>query len=410
MRDERYYLQVDSHTRFAQGWDTILIRTLQRCDSSKPIITTYPSHYNEDDREKSYLKDREASRIIYKSFSPYGYLEVIGGMPTSKEIPEPSLWLAAGFLFTYSTWVREVPYDARFYFRGEEDGLVIRSYTHGWDFFAPTEGVVYHNYHDKRVQSESKTRPFHWEDHPGKDPAYHLLEELHSGIGIGKVRTMASFQEHFGVNFSQRTIKEWAKLGIPQSVYLDKVANSPITVTLDTAPIPHGPHRFWIFALFDENGQEVFRYDIYDKEVLERHTDQIRVYLNAETCCHTFVKARLWPMLEDGTFLEQHEYAVEQELIHGRITPRPFSFDLRTEGYERCGDCKCWVFALLDVRGEEVFREDIYDPAFLRFEKRRYTITDPKVLLAGPIQYVLWPVFQDGTFLERRQEDIVWVR
>ncbi len=408
--NERYYLQLDSHSRFAPGWDSALIRMLNCCRSAKPIISTYPNDYDGKDHERGYLKNREATRIIYKSFSEDGRLRVIGGMETSKDTPDSSLWLAAGFLFTFSTWVREVPYDPRFYFCGEEDGLLIRSYTHGWDLFAPTENVVYHNYVDTQSQDESRSRPRHWADHPGRNSGLHVLEELQAGIGIGKARSIDAFQEHFGVNFSTRTMKEWARLGMPQSVYLEKVADRPILVSLDTSVIPLGRHRLWVFALFDESGQEVFRHDIHDEQVLDRRADQIAVRLPREACRRGFVKALLWPVLEDGTFLERHEYAVEQDLMNRRIVPHPRSFDLRTEGYDRSDNYKCWVFALLDRYGREIFRGDIFDPAFLRLEERRYTIADPRLLLAGPTQYVLWPLLQDGTYLERRQEYIEWVR
>lgn len=183
-----------------------------------------------------------------------------------------------------------------------------------------------------------------------------------------------------------------------------------ISITLNASTIPHGPHLLWIFALFDETEQEVFRHDIYDKDVLERRTDQIIVCIKDEQLRRNIVKALIWPMLADGTFLDRHEYVIEYDPVSGRIAPRTPSFDLRTEGYERRDDYKCWVFALLNGHGEEIFRGDIYDPAILGLETRRYTITDQKILLAGPVQYVLWPLLRDGTFLERRQESIKWVK
>jgi hypothetical protein len=41
----RYYLQIDSHMRFAHGWDDFLISELKACPSDKPVISTYPPGY-----------------------------------------------------------------------------------------------------------------------------------------------------------------------------------------------------------------------------------------------------------------------------------------------------------------------------------------------------------------------------
>ncbi len=41
----RYYLQIDSHMRFAHHWDDFLISELRACPSDKPVISTYPPGY-----------------------------------------------------------------------------------------------------------------------------------------------------------------------------------------------------------------------------------------------------------------------------------------------------------------------------------------------------------------------------
>jgi len=40
-----YYLQIDSHTRFAPGWDDSLIGMLDACGSPQPVLSTYPLPY-----------------------------------------------------------------------------------------------------------------------------------------------------------------------------------------------------------------------------------------------------------------------------------------------------------------------------------------------------------------------------
>ncbi|MEO5364569.1 MAG: UDP-N-acetylglucosamine-transferase, partial [Magnetococcus sp. DMHC-8] len=47
---EEYYLQVDSHSRFAPGWDTLLLEVLAACPSPRPVLTTHPIGYEPPDK------------------------------------------------------------------------------------------------------------------------------------------------------------------------------------------------------------------------------------------------------------------------------------------------------------------------------------------------------------------------
>lgn len=47
----RYVMQIDSHMRFAPGWDDELLDALVACDSPQPVLTTYPLQYELATRE-----------------------------------------------------------------------------------------------------------------------------------------------------------------------------------------------------------------------------------------------------------------------------------------------------------------------------------------------------------------------
>ena len=78
--------------------------------------------------------------------------------------PEPAAWLSAHFIFTDGSWVEEVPYDPDLYFHGEEPSLAARSYTHGWDLFAPHINPCWHEY-TRAYRVDHK----HWDDHGSKN-------------------------------------------------------------------------------------------------------------------------------------------------------------------------------------------------------------------------------------------------
>jgi hypothetical protein len=52
-------LQVDSHTRFVQNWDALLIGELAACNSAKPVLSCVPAAYTPPDnlRDDVYAVD-----------------------------------------------------------------------------------------------------------------------------------------------------------------------------------------------------------------------------------------------------------------------------------------------------------------------------------------------------------------
>ncbi|KAG6953323.1 hypothetical protein JG688_00012878 [Phytophthora aleatoria] len=184
-KGEVFYLQIDSHMRFRPGWDCFLINELEK--------------------------------------------------------PLPSLFWAAGFAFSSSKVIEEVPYDEtlRFLFFGEESSMAARLWTSGWDFFTPSETVVYHLWtrtfrpvfqelesdETKRYRSASAhyvkqllqidQTPVHQEDTPtvGK-------------YALGTERSFESYQNHIGVNFSSRDIEWSAEWGDLDPIQFDLKANA----------------------------------------------------------------------------------------------------------------------------------------------------------------------------------------
>ena len=44
-KNEDYVLMIDSHIRFVESWDTLLIKELADCDAKKPLISCHPASY-----------------------------------------------------------------------------------------------------------------------------------------------------------------------------------------------------------------------------------------------------------------------------------------------------------------------------------------------------------------------------
>jgi hypothetical protein len=189
--DFKYYMQVDSHTRFIQDWDDILISEYKESQDfwKTPIIfSSYPLPYTYDKNGNENISKTEGANIVeiqeVESFEKYKTNYESKKIQDSGEI-HPHF--CAGFVFGLSEYILKVPYDKNIYFIGEEHTMSIRFFCEGIGIIAPRRSYVYHHYYGE------KTREKHWEVDPewGKYEKesvervkrFFLFEEL-DGYGI----------------------------------------------------------------------------------------------------------------------------------------------------------------------------------------------------------------------------------
>lgn len=151
-----YFLQIDSHTRFVDGWDSSLIDMLQRCPSQKPVLTHYPHAHDVSPEEMS-----DYIPVMCKAKWNSSDIPVFEAvlLPTKTAGLRRVAFCAGGMIFTHGSMLQEIPMDPNldFLFFGEEILLSARMFTHGWDCFTPDRNVITHHY----TRSES---PRFWDD------------------------------------------------------------------------------------------------------------------------------------------------------------------------------------------------------------------------------------------------------
>lgn len=208
-RGEDYFFQVDSHMRFIQGWDEILIDMHGRCPS-KSVISTYPLPFTPPN---TFNKDMYVV-IKPKCFDTDGVLLQNSGMfPFTDQRLEQSAFVSAGMLFGPASIITEVPYDPHIFFTGEEIMMGVRLWTHGYDIYIPNEAVAYHNYNlaperpriwkdvatQTKMSADSRARVLWFlgtKEFVGRDS----LVEI-DRYGLGKVRTLAEYEKFSELDF-----------------------------------------------------------------------------------------------------------------------------------------------------------------------------------------------------------------
>lgn len=221
-RGEEFYLQIDSHMRFARGWDSKLKAMLAEAEhkSARPILTTYPSGY-EPGRPLS--TDPRPSVLCAKGFANDGMLRIAAKrLAKPPSAPVPSLFWAAGYAFSRAEVIREVPYDPGLenLFFGEEASMAARLWTHGWDFFCPSSNVVFHLWSRKGRPTFRELRADPAVEAHARAMVLRMLSsagpaegETNGKFTLGPARSLRQFLEHVGVDFENKTITKQAKTG-----------------------------------------------------------------------------------------------------------------------------------------------------------------------------------------------------
>lgn len=261
-QDEDYFLQIDSHSRACPNWDLILIEQINACPSDKSILSTYPNAFDVADENETYFNYNTCPYLKINSINPVNK-KIVCGSAGIVEGDKPILgfWCAAGFLFTKKEWTKEVEYSKDLYFTGEEDHLSIMSYVKGWDVYVPPINTIWHDYTDNRSESIKKYRPLHWEDHPNRNDNIHLLQDLYK-----------EYDENY-----DRSSKEFITLAkqISNITGEDEKIDMETIFDFSDIPLPTKEVQVIIFAFCNKNHVEIFRPDIYNKDIVERTNNKL---------------------------------------------------------------------------------------------------------------------------------------
>jgi hypothetical protein len=220
-RGERYVLNIDSHMRFAPGWDVELIRMLAKCRSPKPVLSTYPAPY----QPPKQLMLKTPQMVPYQ-FHKFTGILLFRYIDCQIDAPKAGAFVSGNFSFASASFLEEIPYDSSLYFYGEEITMSVRAWSHGWDVFIPHQCVIHHYYRRPR------TTPRHWTDHrdwlkldrASVRRVHHLLGVrssrsaavtvgLSGRFGLGGVRGLDQFQDFAGVYFREQRITRRARRG-----------------------------------------------------------------------------------------------------------------------------------------------------------------------------------------------------
>jgi len=281
-KNETYTLQLDSHHRFKQDWDELLIEMLEFIrtkETPRPLLSSYLPSFNPANDPAERL---EAPWIMeFDRFAPEGPVHFLPHtIDEYLELDKPvrSRFMSGHFIFADGSFVVDVPYDPTYYFHGEEINLSVRAYMAGYDLFAPHHTLIWHEYH-----RDGKKK--HWDDHPNW---VHLDLTSHAHnrelLGIDKIntdrkltkhrRTLQDYEMYAGVEFSTRRAhtRTIEKHKAPASLTLEDHLSglthyNKVCIDIHKLDFTENDYNVWAVALEDKDGNEIYRQDADENEI-----------------------------------------------------------------------------------------------------------------------------------------------
>lgn len=172
-----YFLSIDSHMRFVNDWDELLIQQQKMCNTEKAIISCYPGEYKTLMDIDIIIHQSLPNLLTVDKFGSDRMLRLVGKKQT-QSVPKPIAcnFIAAGFYFGPIDLITDCPYpvDYDFLFFGEELLMACLFFNKGYRIFCPTMNISYHLWershrtktifqiqnNDQKLQSQQKLIDF----------------------------------------------------------------------------------------------------------------------------------------------------------------------------------------------------------------------------------------------------------
>jgi hypothetical protein len=319
---EDYFLQIDSHHRFVQDWDALLLDQAARTGAARPLLTTYAAPFQPDRPLPGHDVPTGMKFNCFRADGPPSTGITMQPDWVGRSGPVRGRFLSAHLLFTLGSFVEDVPYDPDLYFYGEEISLAIRAFTHDYALFHPNVHVMWH-------QDPRRPTPLHWDDHvegagvrvtaAERDQASltkvnRFLAEPEVGpLACGTARSFQEYQLYSGLDFRRRTATAAVRRGdepAPPPPPAAAMRTWTLRIGVERGALPDAAFdrpQFWYVGLHDENEVELARQDARGAElgaVLARGEDRIVIERQVRSPTPP-ARWTIWPVDRRGRWLDK---------------------------------------------------------------------------------------------------------
>jgi hypothetical protein len=281
---EDWYLQLDSHHRFAAGWDELLIEQAALSGSDRPVLSTLAPGYTRGEPTPGDAIPYVMTIGFESGGIPFHRAAAIDGWET-RTAPLRGRFTCGHFLFAPGSFIDDVPHDPEVY--GDEEMMVtLRAFTHGYELFVPSAVIVWHDY-------SRQIRPNHYDDHVADrevETAWHelcarsrertlefLRQPWRGRYGVGSERSVEEYEAYAGISLRHCRVQDYTRANREPSNppsdpgWVMRATDRHVRVVLDRAALPvaalEAP-KFWYVGFHASDGAEIFRQDACGEELV----------------------------------------------------------------------------------------------------------------------------------------------
>lgn len=155
-RGEDFTLQIDSHMRFAPGWDATLVQQWRALGDPRAVLSCYPGEYRHAGPGHVDLYEAAPHRIAFTHLDAEGvpHQDQGGTVPGFT----PTVLVSGGFQFGPGEISERLP-QLREVLRGDESVQAVRLFTHGYQVYVPPSVPLFHLY--AKDKDPEATHHFH---------------------------------------------------------------------------------------------------------------------------------------------------------------------------------------------------------------------------------------------------------
>ena len=220
--DAEYFLQIDCHSRFFEGWDQILLEEMALAERIHPraVLSHYPINIKNMHSDE-YL-DRIGHVNRYRQVDSDA-LKSHGSLVKLPQTPVTSLGISAAMLFMRAADRKAIGYDPELDFglhAAEQVLYAIRLWTHGFDVFCPTRHAVATDYEGSRdripseVKRISNTNRADWPEATWSKVKFLLGLDTREQVDPVYAEGLAVCLEHYGLGDTRSLLAYFQFAGI----------------------------------------------------------------------------------------------------------------------------------------------------------------------------------------------------
>jgi hypothetical protein len=230
-KNEEYYLNMDSHMRSIKNWDVEIIKEYEfnKEHYGVSVFTAYAPPYELLEDNTDYIDPNiENNPTFFMSESNINnfYKNLVPQFTSQYTNPGYNVlspYISGHFFFTEKKVIDTVPFMSEITFTEEEPLMALRFFTAGFNLVTPSKVFVYHRY-------GRGGRSLFWEDFPDKffpedQKSRNYFKDLVTSnkidpnSGLFSERTLEDYEKYSGISFSQRTLHDALKSGLPSGSF-----------------------------------------------------------------------------------------------------------------------------------------------------------------------------------------------